>query len=269
MNLAKHLVAISACSPRRVFLLVVIFLSAGATVSIGSAWLLAALLPDPNAASFCSPVSRSDGPGLLVWRWTGSEVIVVDPAPESHGSRASKKAAKTPLLDWSVLRTGRHRPSVLVNVLELEGARLVGVHVESGIWMEEIRGWPIPCMTFTAWHGESQARNAFDATSLVFGTTVAHNRILHGHAAPVSTMLPRVQIPLKPAALRFALNSSIWAISLLAATLVYRVARSLIRRSTGRCVYCGYSREGVRGPVCPECGVDDLIWRRSHDGVNL
>jgi len=56
----------------------------------------------------------------------------------------------------------------------------------------------------------------------------------------------------------FVINSLLYAAAIAALLQVLVAIRCCARRRIGRCVGCGYPREGLLDAVCPECGFRDL-----------
>lgn len=55
----------------------------------------------------------------------------------------------------------------------------------------------------------------------------------------------------------FLINSLLYAASLAALLRLMVAIRCYARRRIGRCVSCGYPRDGLLDGVCPECGFRD------------
>lgn len=68
--------------------------------------------------------------------------------------------------------------------------------------------------------------------------------------------LDRFALPLRPLWPGFLINTFFYAILAFALVRTPRVVRRAIRRRRGRCVGCGYDRDGLDPEAaCPECGV--------------
>ncbi len=82
-----------------------------------------------------------------------------------------------------------------------------------------------------------------------------------GNAKPIRySPLDRFALPLLPLWPGFLINTLFYALLLLIAWRLPGVLRRAVRRRRGRCVRCGYSRDGLdAGVACPECGAEVAI----------
>ncbi|MEQ8316443.1 MAG: hypothetical protein RIE77_11255 [Phycisphaerales bacterium] len=125
-------------------------------------------------------------------------------------------------------------------------------------WVEErlVRttiGWPWPAMrrdSYEAarwWGGASHAYAATPAASLAGGLEIG--------PPPRSTNTDRFALPLLPLWPGCLLNAVFYALLLFGASRLPGALRRALRQWRGRCIGCGYSREGLdAGVACPECG---------------
>ncbi len=126
-------------------------------------------------------------------------------------------------------------------------------------------GWPLPAFSvgsYTAFFvapDATQQRSHTPALSLHGGAQVLpwiDRRHQPASAAPLnSNPLDRFALPLLPLWPGFAINTAFYALLLFGALRTPGVVRRTLRRRRGRCVGCGYSRDGLdAGAACPECG---------------
>ncbi|MEQ9097114.1 MAG: hypothetical protein RIE32_12720 [Phycisphaerales bacterium] len=107
------------------------------------------------------------------------------------------------------------------------------------------------------------------AVSLRGGIELWHEpypRIATGTARPIPYRpLHRFALPLLPLWPGFLINTLFYALLLFGAWRLPGVLRRALRRRRGRCVRCGYEREGLDPhAACPECGAHAIAGRSRH-----
>lgn len=126
-------------------------------------------------------------------------------------------------------------------------------------------GWPVLAMRHGSYSGEFvQTDYTAHATetsriSLRGGFQIDLPRSIPppGHYRPTGLAAPvdRFALPLLPLWPGFLINTLFYALLLCIAWRLPGVLRRAVRRRRGRCVGCGYDRDGLDpGAACPECG---------------
>ncbi len=109
-------------------------------------------------------------------------------------------------------------------------------------WYHET-GWPMPAMTCGV-HWERQIMNANVIYSVNGGVQLPRDADFNPRALPLTPLWPG-----------FAINILVYGITWWLLMWGIGAARRRRRRTLHRCVWCGYSREGLHHDrLCPECG---------------
>jgi hypothetical protein len=99
-------------------------------------------------------------------------------------------------------------------------------------------GWPLPSMRVVFWHTSGGSGSAFWKVHF-----------------PSPRSWDYVCLPLLPIWSGFAMDSFLFGISARLVSQVVPAIRRRRRRTTNRCVTCGYDRRGLSAhSPCPECG---------------
>lgn len=134
-------------------------------------------------------------------------------------------------------------------------------------------GWPRRAMTvgaYAGWFGVDDAPDFFATPARELATSTPALS-LHGGFAPLRwrvranprpgqtiatrNTLDRFALPLLPLWPGFLINTLFYALLLFGAWRVPGVVRRTLRRRRGRCIACGYDRDGLDpDAACPECG---------------
>ncbi|MFI4881408.1 MAG: hypothetical protein ACIAQU_02360 [Phycisphaerales bacterium JB064] len=235
---------------RRAIRTALVFVLLGAIVTAGSSWALHAARFRAARAMSSWPVHADGDPdGLrarwLAWRRVPGSMHVIETAGffpqewqrrEAFGWRADRNVA------MFSHGTGRSRIDTF----------------ETLEWFEA--GMPLPAMRVVSHDARSvglgEAPEPLGSPRLSLG----HGLELWRNPAATTHNLDRFALPLLPLWPGFLINTLFYALLLFIAWRTPIFVRRTLRRRRGRCVGCGYDRDGLDpGAACPECGADVAI----------
>ena len=127
---------------------------------------------------------------------------------------------------------------------------------ENQVVVQNLWGWPVPCMHSRLWATPARASTAmrykplpnFGEDDLTHQTNAIFLR--EDQCGDDTAHIPTGMIPLA-----FAANSLIYACGFWLLAVGARWARSAVRRRRGRCPHCGHHQDpAAQHERCPECG---------------
>ncbi|UYV12611.1 MAG: hypothetical protein NCW75_15125 [Phycisphaera sp.] len=120
-------------------------------------------------------------------------------------------------------------------------------------WFEA--GVPVPAMRVVSHDARSVGRGTAPEPLGSPRLSLGHGLELWRDPTATTHNLDRFALPLLPLWPGFLLNTLFYAVLTFALVRTPRVLRRALRRRRGRCVGCGYDRDGLdTDAACPECG---------------
>ncbi|HYD02359.1 MAG TPA: hypothetical protein VEB22_14115 [Phycisphaerales bacterium] len=234
------------------------------------AWLRRTLLSLGLGAATTALIAWPLAAAAVHWGWVEHRLV-------SHGGRAfvgdgperfKASSSHRWLSDWySVVRTRRvdsvlplGEPQRLPHwVATPDQAIARGMPGQVGSVDTGATGWPWRCITSESWQVWTTIRTGEPVDADLVARPPASGLALREHLRSAlvvgTTECGRTIIGLRPVWSGLIADTAVWSCAWLAALWLAGAATAATRRRCGRCVSCGYDRDGlVAADRCPECG---------------